>query len=310
MRSFRMSIDRMKPARRERLSGPGAGSGSRRQLGIAAGLMATILVALRLGLPWAVEPMAVPFPQLETSLLQQQQQERSALRDRAHSRLLPLSVRAVGELVRRAGRAEAERNRDAFRVAQGRLSKLVSAALTETQSGGLLQLRELQTELFEQAVLGWDGSMPESDDLLELGGGFARHTKASLAGGRLRWVRAELAAAFRLRWAELVGLDKHPDFAPVANDLRLNARLRLRMAEVSSDGSKQGGLLTVIDTVASLDPDYPAHFAKGVVHYKNRAFKEAFDSFKAHLEERPDGPWTLRAQNHALASAEALLGAD
>ena len=70
---------------------------------------------------------------------------------------------------------------DALRRIETRLKKQVSAALTETQSSGLLQLRELQTELFENAVHEWDGSFPIDDDLLELGGGFSQHTAAPLA---------------------------------------------------------------------------------------------------------------------------------
>ncbi len=304
-----MSLQRLKPAQRGSAPASGADPRSRRNHAVLGGIVATVLLAVRLGLPGPVEPAEVPFPTLEAALLEAQLAERQRLRTGARAHRLPLSVRAVGELVRRAGRAEAARDADGLSALKLRLRRQVSAVRTESQVERLLELRELQTELFESAVSQWDGSEEVPSELLELGGGFAQHMQAFIAAERVSLVPMEIAAAFRLRWTELTGLSRDSAFAATANEQRLNARLRLRIAALTPEPSQGPALLRTIETLSQLDATYPASFARGVVYYQSRSFKEAFDAFKAHLDEHPDGPWTLRAQNHALASAQALLGA-
>ena len=61
-----------------------------------------------------------------------------------------------------------------------------------------------------------------------------------------------------------------------------------------------------IDEVLALDPTYPADLAKGVVYFRHHSYELAAKSFTTHLEEHPDGPYNVRAQNYLLA---ALRGA-
>ncbi|WP_437574381.1 hypothetical protein [Sorangium sp. So ce887] len=62
--------------------------------------------------------------------------------------------------------------------------------------------------------------------------------------------------------------------------------------------------LKKIDELAALDPAYPRHLARGVTLYRLGKFVQSAEAFRSHLEQHPDGAYTLRAQNHLRAALE------
>lgn len=275
--------------------------------GLAVSLLLTVFVAVRLGVAQPIEPREVPFPRLDQALLAQQSAEQQRLLNEAVAGGLPLEVRAVGELVRRLGQAEASASTE-LGALRRRLERQARSVLGN-HVDAMLRLRALQAHMFAEELSRWTGEPPPSAELVALGGTFPNRIAPLLKRGT-RLPAAELAAAFRVRWTELTRLDQHVRFAPTANDLRLSARLRLRWAE-TLNGSERGALqLQTVQLLGELDAEYPKAFASGVAHYHAREYRAAFDQFALHLKQRPNGPWTLRAQNHATAAAARLLGAN
>lgn len=298
--------------------------------GMGVGLGLTILVAARLAVPQPIAPREVPLPSFERATLALEIAEHRARLSSLERTPLPLEVRSVGELVRRFGTAElppaelspAELGRpaeledtpelgessDERRHVQRLIERQVQRVLVAGQVEGLLGLRALQTQRFLDAVRRWDGSMPPPQELAELSGRFASHVQPLSSPSRASLDELELAAAYRIRWTQLVGLNGHHAFAPTANDLRLHGRLRLRWAETLPVEQRRVSQLGAIRSLAEVSPDYPVAFASGVALYLAGSYAEAFDQFNAHSRQHPDGPWTLRARHHALAAATALLG--
>jgi hypothetical protein len=60
--------------------------------------------------------------------------------------------------------------------------------------------------------------------------------------------------------------------------------------------------LKKIDEIAAIDPAYPSELARGVIFYKLGRVLLAVESFRQHLDEHPDGPHALRAQNYLRAA--------
>ncbi|WP_437964911.1 hypothetical protein WMF04_35310 [Sorangium sp. So ce260] len=62
--------------------------------------------------------------------------------------------------------------------------------------------------------------------------------------------------------------------------------------------------LKKIDELAALDPAYPRHLARGVALYRLGKFVQSAEAFRTHLDQHPDGAYTLRAQNYLRAALE------
>jgi hypothetical protein len=287
---------------------------------VGAILVSVIVVAARLGLPQPIAPQTPPLPQLDQTRAVQEAQEHATLFAQAQSEALPHAVRAVGELLRRLGALEARLAAGARDVSE---HDSVSRELTHSarrlyaagRASELLRLRALQTQLFLRAAYEVAGREPadplavlqfpeQATELQQLGGSFiARLTHA----GRVPvFAQDELAAAYRMRWSRLVGLQQQFAFAPSLNDVRLNARLRLRWAEQFAGPERRGIQMKAIGEVAEADSAYPAEFARGIAAYQAGAFAEAFEHFAQFRRIQPDGPWALRARNHAQAAATFL----
>lgn len=282
--------------------------------GMGVGLALTIVVAARLAVPQAIAPREVPLPKLEHATLAAELAEHRARLRALEQQPLSLEVRSVGEWLRRLGAAEmeelpgSESSNGERQHAQRSLERQTQRALVTGEFEGLLTLRALQTERFVDAIQSWDGSLPPPRELVELSGRFAEHVRPLTRSSGAPLDPLELAAAYRIRWTRITGSGRHHAFAPTANDLRLNARLRLRWAETLPSEQRRASQLAAIESLAEVSPDYPVAFASGVALYLAGAYSEAFERFNAHSLAHPDGPWTLRARNHALAAASALLG--
>jgi hypothetical protein len=59
-----------------------------------------------------------------------------------------------------------------------------------------------------------------------------------------------------------------------------------------------------IGRLATLDPSYPADYARGVARYHRGEYGAAEDAFRKWLGEHPEGPLALRAQNYLRAAAD------
>ncbi|HEX2730922.1 MAG TPA: hypothetical protein VHM70_04930 [Polyangiaceae bacterium] len=268
---------------------------------LALALALVIVLSARLSLPQAIAPHEIPLPVLDRQKQQAEAQVEEARASRAMREPLSRDVRSVGELVRRIGALEAQQPTDGAPLEDPEHLRIEAARLARSlvQGGAqeaLLELRALQTRLFVEAV-----SRPErADELRELGGSFA--SRFGALGGA---PKAELAAAYRSRWTELVGLAGTLVFAPTLNDVRLSARLRLRVAATLPDARHLTS--RTLDELGAADTEYPLEYARGVAEFRAGAYAESFAHFQQFLSTQPDGPWHLRAQNHAQAAAAYLV---
>jgi hypothetical protein len=295
-----------------------------KSLRVGALLCLLIVVCARLSLPLAIEPVDVPLPSLDPVRHDAALRLEASRVARTRNEPLSRDVRAVGEFVRRLGTLEAESalpttvqvgadsaaSLDAVRASRQELATLqrdvsrwTRRLLAEGQMESLLALRALQAELFLTAVSLRDTRSPE---LTELGGSFARYLEqfpSALDGAE----HAELAAAYRNRWSQLVGLGNEPSFAPSLDDVRQNARLQLRWAASLPPPEAANLTRKALEQLAAADTDYPAEFARGVAEFRAGGYAEAFGHFNNHMKAHPDGPWSLRAQNHAQAAAALMV---
>jgi hypothetical protein len=227
-----------------------------------------------------------------------------ALRARAG---LSLAVRSVGEALRRYGRSVMTQPDLAPQLGR-QLRRLVSTALEQDGSEPLLELRALQAELFAAALAGRPETPPP--EAIELGGGLLRE------GGAPVWFvaapagadGAELATLYRHYWAAVTGLGRDHRFAPTLNEWRVYYRFLLGRP-IPEGATRPGDVKRKLEYVAALaqhDQDYPAHLARGILLYQAGEPAKSALELRSHLEQAPDGPWTLRAQNY-LAACGALL---
>jgi hypothetical protein len=273
---------------------------------VAVGIaVASSLVAV----PRAVAPDVLPVPAVDR---EEERRELEADRERARAARasrLPYEVRAVGEAFRRAGALLASGNADPALDQVVELRALARAARVTHGDGKLLELRALQTELFLEALAGWEESAATTSDLRELGGDFL--AKAEQSG----WIRDtrrlvpdedERRLLFRARWSRLTGLFNTHPFSPTLNEWRAYYRFLLEHPESGSyRPGEQPAALELLKYASALerrDPDYPIAFSRGVLHYWLGDYAQAATDFRQHLARHPRGPWRLRAQNHLAAA--------
>lgn len=286
---------------------------------------AAALVMAMLVVPRAETPHAVPLPPIDYRLLEQAVVLRRERVATAYNEPLSLAVRGIGERVRRYGLLEraideadaAQRDvqRDVLlqerRVLQRTAQELVQAG----QDRPLLALRDLQFHLLTRALR----DPAQQTEVWELGGRleeYARRADGPLSdvvrgvlqdavGGAL--AEATLHALFVRRWAEVVGLEKHPHFRTSANEWRLIHRFRIQRLLAEPPAKSGQHLLSALESTRQFSPQYPVDYARGIVLYRMGAFSEALDAFTRHMDAHPQGPWALRAQNFRLSAAKALV---
>jgi hypothetical protein len=263
-----------------------------------------VLTAL-LVVPRNVPPELVPPPVIDRAE-QREQADNEAQRARRAREGLPLELRSVGEALRRYGSAAYAAPELSAQVS-AQLRRLAAQALARYGAERLLELRALQTELFVAAVRARPAE--PGPEAVELGGGLL------LAAKRQGWLEPlplgaaddELATLYRSYWSEAVGLRAHP-FAPTLNEWRVYYRFLLGRP-IPGPPDRAGDLRRKLEYVAALahhDSEYPAHLARGVLLYQAGAPLQSAAELRQHLEQSPDGPWSLRARNY-LAACGALL---
>jgi hypothetical protein len=267
---------------------------------VSAAALSALLVV-----PRSVEPVWVP-PPLVDRIEQRLAAEREAARRASARSGLSLELRSVGEAFRRYGRAsfDAQGSPD---PARAQLIRLALVAIEREGNEALLSLRALQTELFVQAILA-SSDLEPTRERVELGGTlFARGRQRSWFTPPTAATPDELAALFRVYWADALDLRRHP-FAPTLNEWRVYYRFLLGQPSPEGEERDQDLQLKLgyVGALARHDPDYPAHLARGVLMYQRGSVPEAAAELEAHLQQHPDGPWTLRAKNYLAACGAAL----
>lgn len=284
-----------------------SGRRSQRLIWIAFGV--AIIMALFV-IPRPETPNAVPLPPLDWRIFEQSERDRRARVARTMTQPLSVEIRGIGERVRRCGVLE----RDLTQAREGALEallqersvlrKAVGSVVRAGRSEELLALRDLQSELLLQAMQ----SGAQEADRDELGGRLEHHVRTAgtlLLGSELR--HATLHALFARRWAQLVGLEKHPAFRPTANEQRLMQRFRVRRLLEQPLANVSGELLAVLERTREFSPDFPVDYARGIVLYRTGAFGDALHAFGRHLQAHPEGRFALRARNFRLSAAAALV---
>lgn len=300
-------------------SKPPARGLSRHLEGWQPGLVAVAVAgaAAVLAVPRSVPPGELPLPAPVPAALAEVRaadHRRAAL---AAAEPLPLEVRAVGTAIRAYGVADAADDESAAVRAK---DDAVRAAVAPGVDGeGLLRLRAFQLEVFLREVRRFELEGKASDELAAVGGAFPRMVQVNgwCEGDPCRRVLLDdgaLRASFKKRWNEITGT-RAPELALTLDEQRALTAFLLRHpvpvrggGQVLDPASREAQvtqfLLRKVDDLGTLDGAYPRDFARGVVLYRMGRFPLAVEAFRAHLDAHPDGPLTLRAQNHLRAALE------
>jgi hypothetical protein len=271
-------------------------------LGLSLAALAALLAA-----PRATKPSILPLPEPNRSVLAHDRAADLARAERAKTHELPYATRAVGEALRRFGLASVTKSGNAEATLKD-LRTLAKVDLTAGHVEELLALRAVQSELFVAATRHWERSDSADTELRELGGDFVElATRSSwLEAKRVTLEDEELALLFRMRWNDLTGLGASQPFTARLDEYRDRYALLLRHPSGENAAVRLKRQLGYVAAVETLDHDYPALFARGVLLYRAEAYEAAASAFQAHLLAHPNGPWTLRAKNHLLEATARI----
>jgi hypothetical protein len=265
-----------------------------------------VLGSASLAAPRATEPLVLPLPEPHHAVLAHDRAADRVRVEQATREGLPYATRAVGETLRRFGVASTAKDGNADAVLRD-LRRLVQAELEASHADSLLALRGVQTALFVTATRQWQGGDVERE-LRELGGDFPELATRNgwVEGKRVILEDEELALLFRMRWNDLTALGATQPFTARLDEYRERYALLLRHPSGDSPGVRLKRQLGYVAAVETLDHDYPANFARGVLLYRAEAYEASAEAFRTHLVKRPNGPWTLRAKNHLLAAVARI----
>ena len=297
--------------------------------GWQAGLVALAIagLGLLLGAPRAVAPLDVPLPQADgralRALLAEEMRRADALAGASEEeRARDFDLRAVGERLGRYGEADVAHDRD--ELSRVRTELLATLRLAREKSGDepLLRLRAYQLRTFLEGLEAWETTGVESADLRRVGGefvGVAERNGWVAPPRRLLLDRNTRAAFFLRRFGEITTL-RSGAFAPSLEQSRAlyafllahpppGGALGAQADHATEASGRWVWTLRKIEELASVDKDYPSDLARGVALYQLGDPRLALASFRKHLAEHPDGPYTLRARNW-LAASVALVSLD
>lgn len=273
---------------------------------LGAIVVGLVLSAALLAVPRAARPDVIPVPLIDTLEARATRARYDTLADRAEQQGLPFETRAVGDAIRRLGRALAMSG-DAEHESRV-LAERVTAAVHAGQLEQLAELRALQARLFVRAVRAHELGAAVSPELAALGGDFAMRALKSGWNNAAGCIATddELVTLFALRWVELTRLRDRPGFKPTLAELRRYYRFLLLYPEGVGQGAARERAAARLRYVAALsrrDPDYPADLARGTLLGTLGLGEQSSAALGAHLTGRGGAHWTLRARNHLLAVA-------
>jgi len=258
-----------------------------------------------LAVPRPVDPVDLPEPRIDLLALDRAARADEALAAQAERERLDVDVLELGSAIFAYGEADAAGDNLALARARGRVLEAAARA-SKVGAPAILALRAHHLRSFLLEVRRWERTGEESEKLQQLAGGFPRMVRRSGwlvdAGSRPRLLmdRAVLAASFKKRWNEVIGLHGEP-FDLTLDEARIFYRFLLLHPIRSMEGPGQYRLKK-IEELAAVDPSFPAHLARGVVLFQLQRYPLAVESFRRHLDASPDGPMTLRAQNYLRAA--------
>jgi hypothetical protein len=280
-------------------------------------LLATLVAVPR---PALSDDIPRPAPNARALAAIEAVEHARAKRARAHR--LGFAVRALGEAMRAYGAADADGDASLGVRALDSVAVSVSPALEEGQEA-VLELRALQTEMFLEALRGFERTGVESGELRELGGGFvalarrARWLARRGAGYAFAGGPAVREVLFKKRWNEVTGL-KAPAFALALEEQRAFYAFVLEHPMATVPPGRSTGvlarcraanefLLRRVVELGQIDRDYPADYAQGLLLVRLGRPREAVEPLARHLDRHPDGPHTLRVRNALRAAQEQLI---
>ncbi len=306
-------------------------SGSGRQLA-AIPLAAAVLFGMFM-LPRASAPDTVPLPAIDFHAIERAEAGDRALSMGLRSGGLPDELRSLGTMIRDFHSLEAK---DASAAELYEARRKIDVTFATAQALGnthLLKLRAAHTDEFVQAVDHFRRTGEESTELAALGGSFVRRMRREgwCEGHTLALSDRELRVFYKQMWSTVFGLAETPDFKLTLDEQRViyafylthahppehlratfaAARERAKSAEECAslgEGERMasdGWRIEKVARLEAIDPNYPAHFARGVLHFQRGRFGAAADSFRAHLQAHPSGALSLRAQFHLRAALHA-----
>jgi hypothetical protein len=290
-------------------------------------------------LPRRAAPAAddVPVPIADTHALAHSAEIDHDLAEHARRETLPGAVRALGSAMRAYHTLESLADGvDAGRLMAAR--RAIDLALSdarapdgapETRDEALLRLRALELEGFIAEVRRFEATGVESEELGALAGGFVRAMTAAgwCEGHTLVPEDSALRTMYKQMWNGLVGFEGRPGFEPSLDEQRALYALFLSSPHPSAamrdaiDAARRGASdakacaavaeaeraaaeawrLERIARLASIDPAYPAAFARGVSSFRRADYRAASQAFRTWLDAHAEGPLALRA--HAFLRA-------
>jgi hypothetical protein len=293
-------------------------------------------VALVFGLlllPRHAPPESVPLPIPDARALARTAAADHELAERARREPLPGAVRALGSAMRDFHFLEG-RSAEPSEIGQAR--KSVDEALVDALAGGdgpLLELRAVQLESFLDEVRRFESTGDQSAELLALSGGFVRAMTAEgwCEGHTLLPREPELRTMYKQMWNAFLGFEQRPAFQLSIDEQRAAQAFSLshphpsramrealaaarrgasdaktcRAIDEAERHAVESWRLEHVKAIAAIDPAYPADYALGVARYRNGDYAAAAASFRRWLNDHPDGPLALRAQNNLRAAADA-----
>ena len=266
-----------------------------------------------LSLPRASVPLTLPLPRVDRAEARRSAREERALALRTEAEGLPFTVRAVGEAVRRIGRASA-RGEDASHD-QYDLRSRVQLVMDANQTPLLLALRAVQTQYFLAALRQFEQNAKPSSELDELGGDFLAHARKSgwlNAHGRLVPDETTVRVLFRLRFADLIGKRAVFPFAPSLNEWRIYYTFLLRHPEPERDRTEPSlteantTRLRLATALGHKDPDYPTDMAQGYLLYQLGDTERAAVAYRRQLAKHEAGPYALLARNYLIYTMQGV----
>jgi hypothetical protein len=283
--------------------------------------------------PRRAGPEQLPLPIADARAVARAEVADRDLAERARRGTLPGAVRALGSAIRAFHTLEAN---EANARALGEARRAVDLALVDAAPGGnegLLDLRAIELETFVEEVRRFASTGEQSAELQALAGGFVRSMASEgwCDGHTLAPPVAVLRVMFKQMWNAFLGLEARKDFEPTLDEQRelyafylshphpsKATRDAIAAARRGAHDAKacqalveaervavESWRLDRIARIATLDPAYPADYARGVADYRRGEFRGSAAAFRKWLDNHPDGPLALRAQNFLRAAVDA-----
>jgi hypothetical protein len=314
---------------------PAEGTRSARWLA-AIPLTAAALTMLLL-MPRPTPPDEIPLPQIDAKALDAVRKDDMARAASARQTRLSGDVLAVGSALRAFNRAQVSNSTaDDIGLAHTALEHAFEVVASDraTRVDSLRSLRAVQLEGFLTEAERFEATGKSTEELELLSGPFLDHM--ALAGwvdhGKIVLNESARRAAYKLVWNTLVGADRLPELKlsldenralytfylthPHASEAqRLSYANMRRTSATDGECNRVIGLEKIdmeqwriekIRRFGEIDPTYPTAFALGVAYYREARYDLAVDAFRKWIEAHPDGPLSLRARNHLMASVAAF----